>query len=42
MERYRTKVRTGERTMLYLTCTMVRSVDLARYGISRANALGIW
>ena len=28
--------------MLNLTCTMIFSVDLARYGVSRAKDLGIW
>ena len=28
--------------MLYLTCRMISSVELARYGISRAKYLGIW
>ena len=27
--------RTGAQTMLYLTCTMICSVDLAHYGVSR-------
>ena len=30
-------LRTGAQTMLYLTCTKIPSVDLAHYGISRAN-----
>ena len=29
--------RTGAKTMLYLTCTMISSVDLACYGVSRAK-----
>ena len=29
------------KTMLYLTCTMISSVDLARYGVSHAKHLGI-
>ena len=29
--------RTGAQTMLYLTCTMIFSVDLTHYGISRAK-----
>ena len=29
--------RTGEQTMLYLTCTMISSLDLVHYGISRAK-----
>ena len=29
--------RTGAQTMLYLSCTMISSVDLARYGESRAK-----
>ena len=28
---------TGAQTMLYLTCTMISSVDLAHYGVSRAK-----
>ena len=28
--------------MLYLTFTMISSVDLARYGVLRAKDLGIW
>ena len=27
--------------MLYLTCTMIFSVDLTRYEVSRANDLGL-
>ena len=27
----------GAQTMLYLTCTMISSVDLAHYGVSRAK-----
>ena len=30
-------LRTGAQTMLYLTCTMISSVDLAHYGVSRAQ-----
>ena len=33
--------RTDGQTMLYLTRSMVASVDLARYGMSRAKDLGI-
>ena len=29
--------RTGAQTMLYLTCTMISSVNLAHYGVSRAK-----
>ena len=29
--------RTGAQTMLYLTCTMISSVNLACYGVSRAK-----
>ena len=29
--------RTGAQTMLYLTCTMISSVDLAHYGVSLAK-----
>ena len=29
--------RTGAQTMLYLTCTMISSVDLAHYEASRAK-----
>ena len=29
--------RTGAQTMPYLTCTMISSVDLAHYGVSRAE-----
>ena len=28
----------GAQTMLYLTCTMIFSVDLAHYGVSRVKA----
>ena len=28
---------TGAQTIIYLTCTMIFSEDLARYGISRAE-----
>ena len=28
--------------MLYLTSSMIPSVDLARYGVSRVEDLGIW
>ena len=31
--------RTGAHTMLYLTCTMISSVDLAYYGVIRAKDL---
>ena len=34
--------RTGGQTMLYLTCTMLYSVNLARYRVSGAKDLGIW
>ena len=34
--------RTGAQTMLYLTCTMISSVDLALYGVSRGKRLGIY
>ena len=30
-------LRTGAQTMLYLACTMISSVDLAHYGVSRAK-----
>ena len=30
-------LRTGAQTVLYLTCTTITSVDLARYGVSRAK-----
>ena len=29
--------RTGAQTMLYLTCTIISSVDLAHYGVSHAK-----
>ena len=29
--------RTGAQTMLYLTCTMISSVDLAHYRVARAK-----
>ena len=29
--------RTSAQTMLYLTCTMISSVDLAHYGVSRTK-----
>ena len=29
--------RTGAQTMLYLACTMISSVELAHYGVSRAK-----
>ena len=29
--------RTGEQTMLYLTCTTITNEDLAHYGVSRAK-----
>ena len=28
--------------MFYFTSSMIHSVDLARYGVSRAKDLGIW
>ena len=28
--------------MFYLTCNMMPSVELARYGVSRAKDLGVW
>ena len=28
--------------MLYLTCSGIHSVDLARYGVSRAKHFGTW
>ena len=31
--------RTGAKTMLYLTCTTITSVDLAQYGVSRVKEL---
>ena len=34
--------RTGGQTMLYVTCTMIHSVDLACYGVSHAKNLGMW
>ena len=30
-------VQAGAQTMLYLTCTMISTVDLAHYGVSRAK-----
>ena len=30
-------LRTGAQTMLYLTCIMISSVDLAHYEVSRAK-----
>ena len=33
--------RTGAQTMLYLTCTMLYSVDLAHYEVSCGKELGI-
>ena len=36
---------TGAQTMLYLTCTMISSVDLAHYLVSRAKdrvIYGLW
>ena len=30
-------LRTGAQTMLYLTCTMISSVELAYYGVSCAK-----
>ena len=32
---------TGAQTMLYLTCTMITSVDFAHYGVSCAKDCGI-
>ena len=29
--------RTGAQTMLFLTCTIISSVDLTHYGVSRAK-----
>ena len=29
--------RTNDAVMLYLTCTMISSVDLAQYGVTRAK-----
>ena len=34
--------RTGAQTMLYLTCTMIYSVDLACYGVSRVRDARDW
>ena len=34
--------RTDGETMLYLSCTMISGVDLARFRVSRAKDLGIW
>ena len=34
--------RTSGQTMLYLTCSMIPSVDLARYGVSPDKDLGIF
>ena len=28
---------TGAQTMLYITCTAITSIDLAHYGVSRAE-----
>ena len=33
--------RTGAQTMLYLTCTIISNVDLARYGVSRVKDMDI-
>ena len=30
-------LRTGAQTMLYFTCTIISSVDLAHYGVSRVK-----
>ena len=30
-------LRTGAQTILYITCTMISSVDLAHYGVSSAK-----
>ena len=37
-------LRAGAQTMLYLTCTMMSSVDVARYGVSGAKdwVVGLW
>ena len=32
-------LRTGAQTMLYLTCTIISSIDLSHYGVSRAKDL---
>ena len=34
--------RTGGQTMLSFTCTMISTVNLARYGVFRVKDLGIW
>ena len=34
--------RTGAQTLFYLTCTMISSVDLASYRISRAKDWDLW
>ena len=34
--------RTGAQTMLYLTCTMISSVNLAHYGVSHAKIGYLW
>ena len=34
--------RSGAQTMLYLTCSIISSVDLARYGVSLAEDMGVW
>ena len=34
--------RTGAQTMLYLTCTMISSVDLAHDGVSCAKEWYLW
>ena len=33
---------TGAQTLFYLTCTMISSVDLASYRISRAKDWDLW
>ena len=35
-------IRTGAQTMLYLTCTMISSIDLAHYTVSRAKIGFLW
>ena len=35
----RLSLRTGAHTMLYLSCTMISSIDLAHYEVSRAKDL---
>ena len=34
--------RTGAQTMLFLTCTMISSVGLGHYGVSRAKDWYMW